>query len=227
MRILLVEDDLLLAKATALGLDQAHYVVDIAEGVQQALHFLSVYSYHIVLLDLGLVDGHGLEVLRHLKHKKINAGVLILTAQDQVQDRIAGLQAGADDFITKPYDIHEVEARIQAILRRMSGHVSDVIQYQNIIINLSTNQVFVDEKLIEMTLKEFHLLQLLIVNQGRVVSKRKIEDSFYAYDADVNSNVIQVYMHHLRKKIGRQIIRTVKGIGYIVDHERPLHATVD
>lgn len=220
MRILLIEDDLLLAKATALGLDQANFVVDIAENVQTARHFLSVYSYHIVLLDLGLPDGNGLDILKFVRQKKMNIGILILTAQDQVQERIAGLQAGADDFVTKPYDIHEVTARIQAILRRMTGNHSDIIQFRNVVINKSTNQVFVDQNLVEITQKEFNLLHLLATHQGRIVSTRMIEDAFYTYNNDINSNAIQVYVHHLRKKLGKGVIRTIKGIGYIMDKEK-------
>ena len=220
MRILLVEDDLLLAKATALGLDQAGFVVDIAESVQTAQHFLSVYAYHIVLLDLGLPDGNGLDIFKSLRHKHINAGVLVLTAQDQVQERIAGLQAGADDFVTKPYDIFEVVARIQAVLRRMSGNLNDVIEFRNVSLDKSTNQVFVDQNLVEITQKEYNLLHLLLSNLGRIVSTRMIEDSFYTHDGEINSNAIQVYIHHLRRKLGVNFIRTIKGVGYIVDKEK-------
>jgi len=219
MRILLVEDDLLLAKATALGLDQANFVVDIAGNAQVAEHFLSVYSYHIVLLDLGLPDKSGLEILKYIRSKNSNIGILILTAQDRVQDRISGLKAGADDFITKPYDLDEVIARIQAIVRRMSGSVSDIFEFRNIVINKSTQQVSVNNIPIDLSQKEYDLLQLLMVNQGRIVTKRMLEDSIYTND-DVNSNVLQVHIHNLRRKLGKDIIRTIKGLGYIVDNNQ-------
>lgn len=219
MRILLVEDDLLLAKATALGLDQANFVVDIAGNAHVAEHFLSVYSYHIVLLDLGLPDKSGLEILKYIRSKNSNIGILILTAQDRVQDRIAGLKAGADDFITKPYDLDEVIARIQAIVRRMSGSVSDIFEFRNIVINKSTQQVSVNNIPIDLSQKEYDLLQLLMVNQGRIVTKRMLEDSIYTND-DVNSNVLQVHIHNLRRKLGKDIVRTIKGLGYIVDNNQ-------
>ncbi len=219
MRILLVEDDLLLAKATALGLDQANFVVDIAGNAQVAEHFLSVYSYHIVLLDLGLPDKSGLEILKYIRSKNSNIGILILTAQDRIQDRIAGLKAGADDFITKPYDLDEVIARIQAIVRRMSGSVSEIFEFRNIVINKSTQQVSVNNIPIDLSQKEYDLLQLLMVNQGRIVTKRMLEDSIYTND-DVNSNVLQVHIHNLRRKLGKDIIRTIKGLGYIVDNNQ-------
>ena len=219
MRILLVEDDLLLAKATALGLDQANFVVDIAGNAQVAEHFLSVYSYHIVLLDLGLPDKSGLEILKYIRSKNSNIGILILTAQDRIQDRIAGLKAGADDFITKPYDLDEVIARIQAIVRRMSGSVSEIFEFRNIVINKSTRQVSVNNIPIDLSQKEYDLLQLLMVNQGRIVTKRMLEDSIYTND-DVNSNVLQVHIHNLRRKLGKDIIRTIKGLGYIVDNNQ-------
>ena len=217
MRILLVEDDALLAKATARGLDHANFVVDIATTAEQAYHFLASYDYQFILLDLGLPDRNGLEVLKSLRRKKNKVGVIILTAQDQIQERIAGLDAGADDFVVKPYDLYEVIARVQAVLRRISGHVSDLVQIGNIAVNQSAKQVFINEIEVELTQKEFHLLELLILNRGRIISRESIENSFYAYDPEVRSNVIQVYIHNLRRKLGKNIVRTVQGFGYIMD----------
>jgi DNA-binding response OmpR family regulator len=127
------------------------------------------------------------------------------------------LDAGADDFVVKPYDLYEVIARVQAVLRRISGHVSDLVQIGNIAVNQSAKQVFINEIEVELTQKEFHLLELLILNRGRIISRESIENSFYAYDADVSSNVIQVYIHNLRRKLGKNIVRTVQGFGYIMD----------
>jgi len=220
MRVLLVEDDALLAKATARGLDQAGFVVDIAVTAQQAHHFLGSYHYHFVLLDLGLPDRNGVEVLTSLRRQRNMVGVIILTAQDQIEERIAGLQAGADDFVVKPYDIHEVVARMRAVLRRISGDVSELIRIGNISINQANKQVFLDQNEVELTHKEFHLLELLSLNRGRVISREKIENSFYHYDADVSSNVIQVHIHNLRRKLGKSIVRTVQGFGYIMDEPK-------
>lgn len=163
MRILLVEDDVLLAKATARGLDQANFVVDIATTAEQAYHFLASYDYQFILLDLGLPDRNGLEILKSLRRKKNKVGVIILTAQDKIQERISGLDAGADDFVVKPYDLYEVIARIQAVLRRISGEVSDLIQIGNIAVNKATKQVLRDHTEVELTPKEFHLLELFIL----------------------------------------------------------------
>ncbi|TQR71183.1 response regulator [Acinetobacter sp. RF15A] len=219
MRVLLVEDDCLLAKATARGLDQMGFVVDIASTAEQAYHFLVSYHYHFILLDLGLPDRNGIEILKSLRRKKNQVGIIILTAQDQVDDRITGLEAGADDFVVKPYDLHEVVARIHAVLRRISGEVGDLIQVGNISINKASKQVLLNQVEIELTHKEFHLLELFTLNRGRVISRENIENSFYAYDVDVSSNVVQVYIHNLRRKLGKNIIRTVQGFGYIMDEQ--------
>ncbi|WP_180177272.1 response regulator [Acinetobacter sp. YH12039] len=219
MRVLLVEDDSLLAKATARGLDQMGFVVDIASTAEQAYHFLVSYHYHFILLDLGLPDRNGIEILKSLRRKKNQVGIIILTAQDQVNDRITGLEAGADDFVVKPYDLHEVVARIHAVLRRISGEVGDLIQVGNISINKASKQVLLNQVEIELTHKEFHLLELFTLNRGRVISRENIENSFYAYDVDVSSNVVQVYIHNLRRKLGKNIIRTVQGFGYIMDEQ--------
>ena len=181
MRVLLVEDDSLLAKATARGLDQMGFVVDIASTAEQAYHFLVSYHYHFILLDLGLPDRNGIEILKSLRRKKNQVGIIILTAQDQVDDRITGLEAGADDFVVKPYDLHEVVARIHAVLRRISGEVGDLIQVGNISINKASKQVLLNQVEIELTHKEFHLLELFTLNRGRVISRENIENSFYAY----------------------------------------------
>lgn len=217
MRVLLVEDDALLAKATARGLDQANFVVDIAASAQQSYHFLDIYNYQFVLLDLGLPDQNGIEVLKSLRRKHSQVGVIILTAQDQIADRIAGLEAGADDFVIKPYDLHEVVARIQALERRISGNLHEQVQIGNVSINKANKQVTVDQVPVELTHKEFHLLALLTQNRGRILSKEHIENSFYAYGDEVSSNVVQVYIHNLRRKLGKSIVRTVQGFGYIMD----------
>lgn len=219
MRVLLVEDDALLAKATARGLDQAGFVVDIAGTAEHAYHFLGSYHYHFILLDLGLPDRNGIEILKSLRRKRNKVGIIILTAQDQIEDRIAGLEAGADDFVVKPYDLHEVVARIHAVLRRISGEVSDLILIGNVSINKASKRVLLDQVEVELTHKEFHLLELLTLNRGRVISRENIENSFYTYDADISSNVVQVYIHNLRRKLGKNIVRTVQGFGYVMDEQ--------
>lgn len=217
MRVLLVEDDTLLAKATARGLDQAGFIVDIAETAERAAHFAAAYEYQAILLDLGLPDQDGITLLKTLRPKQTSTAILILTAHDQVHDRIQGLETGADDFIIKPYDIHEVKARISAVLRRISGHVENHIKYRNITVNKSNKEVLLNGTSVNLTKSEFHVLVLLLNHQNKIVSKNMIEDSFYASDEEINSNVIQVHIYNLRKKLGKDIIRTVQGFGYIID----------
>ena len=215
--VLIVEDESAIRILISTALETNGYNFEMATNGSMALSLLVKHQFDIILLDLGLPDRNGLEILKSLRRKKNKVGVIILTAQDKIQERISGLDAGADDFVVKPYDLYEVIARIQAVLRRISGEVSDLIQIGNIAVNKATKQVLRDHTEVELTPKEFHLLELFILNRGRIISRESIENSFYAYDADVSSNVIQVYIHNLRRKLGKNIVRTVQSFGYIMD----------
>ncbi len=217
MRVLLVEDDALLAKATRIGLEQAQFVVDHVSKCQQVAGFLASYAYAVMLLDLGLPDGDGIGLLQQLRRQRYTLPIIILTARDQVQDRIAGLEAGADDFVIKPYDLYEVIARIGAVTRRGLGRIDQQIHHGDFCINLDAKTVYHHEQPIGLTSREFHVLQFLLDHRDQVLSRQQIEDALYPYTDEVSSNSVEVHIHHLRKKLGKTFIRTVHAIGYTID----------
>ena len=217
MRILLVEDDALVAKATRIGLEQAGFTVDHVTLCQQVAGFLASYSYNVMLLDLGLPDGSGLELLQQLRRQKNQLPVIILTARDQVQDRIIGLQAGADDFVTKPYDLYEVLARIDAVSRRLLGRADQMLYHGILSLNLTTQTATQDGQEVTLTAREFQLLHFLLDRRGQVLTRQHIESALYTDHDDVSSNSVEVHVHHLRKKLGKSLIRTVHAIGYTID----------
>lgn len=217
MRILLVEDDALVAKATRIGLEQAGFVVDHVALCRQVAGFLASFQYGVMLLDLGLPDGNGLELLQQLRRQKNQLPVIILTARDQVQDRIVGLQAGADDFVIKPYDLYEVLARIDAVSRRLLGRADQMLYHGLLTLNLTTQMLTQDGQVISLTAREFKLLHFLLDRRGQILTRQQIEYALYTDHDDVSSNSVEVHVHHLRKKLGKNLIRTVHAIGYTID----------
>lgn len=217
MRILLVEDDALVAKATRIGLEQAGFVVDHVALCRQVAGFLASFQYDVMLLDLGLPDGNGLELLQQLRRQKNQLPVIILTARDQVQDRIVGLQAGADDFVIKPYDLYEVLARIDAVSRRLLGRADQMLYHGLLTLNLTTQMLTQDGQVISLTAREFKLLHFLLDRRGQILTRQQIEYALYTDHDDVSSNSVEVHVHHLRKKLGKNLIRTVHAIGYTID----------
>ena len=217
MRVLLVEDDALLAKATRIGLEQAGFVVDHVTTRRQVAGFLTSYAYTVMLLDLGLPDGDGIGLIKELRQHKNPLPIIILTARDQVQDRIQGLQAGADDFVVKPYDLHEVVARIGAVTRRALGRADQHIQHGELCLNLDTKTVHYRQQPISLTSREFHVLRFLLDHRGQVLTRQQIEDALYPYADEISSNSVEVHIHHLRKKLDKTLIRTVHAIGYTID----------
>ena len=214
--ILIVEDDAAVRNLISTTLKMQNYKFHVATTGSQALLEAVSNQPDIMLLDLGLPDMDGVEIITKVRSWS-NMPIIVISARCEDRDKIEALDAGADDFVVKPYDLYEVIARIQAVLRRISGEVSDLIQIGNIAVNKATKQVLRDHTEVELTPKEFHLLELFILNRGRIISRESIENSFYAYDADVSSNVIQVYIHNLRRKLGKNIVRTVQSFGYIMD----------
>ncbi len=217
MRILLVEDDELLGQGVVNGLQQQHYNVEWFKAGESALVSLKHEEYDLMVLDLGLPDISGLQVLQQLRKRGVLMPVLILTAQNGVNDRIAGLDAGADDYLTKPFDLDEVYARIRALIRRAGGRAELVIEYQDIQLNPAAHTVTRASQLVDLSRREYSLLHELLENAGRVLSRNRLEDSLYSMDDDVGSNAVEVHIHHLRKKLGSQLIRTVRGVGYTID----------
>jgi len=217
MRIILIEDDELLGQGIEAGFKQQEYIVDWFQNGRSGLMSLEHETYDVMVLDLGLPDMSGLDVLKKLRKQGSKLPVLILTALDGVEDRIAGLDAGADDYLTKPFDLDEVYARIRALIRRMGGRADPAIQYKNIQLNPAAHTVTQDGKAVDLSRREYGVLLELLENTGRVLSRSRMEESLYSMDDDVGSNAVEVHIHHLRKKLGNDLIRTVRGVGYTID----------
>jgi DNA-binding response OmpR family regulator len=216
MRILLVEDDALLGDALQVGLRQAGHAVDWVRDGVGAETALAAEDYAAVVLDLGLPRLDGLEVLRHLRAKKKALPVLILTARDTVDDRIRGLDAGADDYLVKPFDLGELTARLRALLRRAGGQPSPVLIAAGITLDPAARSVECKGKAVDLSAKEYALLHALMQQAGRALSRAQLEQHLYAWGEEIGSNTVEVYIHHLRRKLGADAIRTLRGIGYVV-----------
>lgn len=216
MRVLVVEDDALLGDAVHAGLRQAGFAVDwVQEGVA-ADHALSTESYAVVVLDLGLPRLSGLELLRRLRQRGNAIPVLILTARDTVDDRIKGLDAGADDYLIKPFDMGELAARLRALARRASGASAPSLQVGELTLDPASHETRLRDRPVELSAKEFALLHLLMLNAGRVLSRAQIEQQLYAWGEEIESNAIEVHVHHLRRKLTPELIQTVRGVGYLL-----------
>ena len=218
MRILLVEDDKMIAEAVSNGLKTARYAVDWVNNGNTAEQALNSQQYDLVLLDLGLPGQDGLQVLKHLRQDKNNTPVLIVTARDDLDSRLAGLDGGADDYIIKPFDLSELLARIRAVLRRQSGQSTPLLSNGTITLNPTNYQVtLADQSMpIELSNKEFAILQALMTRPGIIHSRADLEDKIYAWGDEVESNAIDFLIHALRKKIGKEHIKNVRGVGWLV-----------
>lgn len=217
MRVLLVEDDALLGDGVRAGLKQAGFAVDWAQDGQAAKLALQTEEYALLVLDLGLPKLSGLEVLTWLRTQALALPVLILTARDTVADRVAGLNAGADDYLIKPFDLDELIARLNALLRRSAGQVTLTLQYGEIALTPSTHQVSKNGQQVALSAREFTLLHELLLHVGRVQSREQLERRLYGWGEEVESNAVEVHVHHLRKKLGGELIRTLRGVGYVID----------
>lgn len=218
MRILLVEDDKMIAEAVSSGLKTARYAVDWVNNGNTAEQALNSQQYDLVLLDLGLPGQDGLQVLKHLRQDKNNTPVLIVTARDDLDSRLAGLDGGADDYIIKPFDLFELLARIRAVLRRQSGQSTPLLSNGAITLNPTNYQVTLanQQTPIELSNKEFAILQALMTRPGIIHSRADLEDKIYAWGDEVESNAIDFLIHALRKKIGKEHIKNVRGVGWLV-----------
>jgi len=217
MRILLVEDDALLGDAVCVGLTQAGFTVDWVKDGKAALAAVSVGWHDLVVLDLGLPGMSGQQVLSALRKEANDITVLILTARDTVDQRIAGLDAGADDYMTKPFDMDELSARVRALLRRRAGRAAPLLNHGDIILDPAAHVATQHGESVNLSHREFSMLQLLLESAGRVLSRQHFEESLYGWDEEIESNAIEVHIHHLRKKLGSDLIRTVRGVGYTID----------
>ena len=182
---------------------------------------LAAEDYAAVVLDLGLPRKDGIEVLRGLRAKKHSLPVLILTARDTVDDRIKGLDAGADDYLVKPFDLGELNARLRALLRRAGGQPAPVLSAAGLSLDPATRRVLAEGREVELSAKEYALLHALMQHPGRALSRAQLEQHLYAWGEEIGSNAVEVYIHHLRRKLGADAIRTLRGIGYVVAKEAP------
>ena len=220
MRLLLVEDDEMLGNGIHAGMTQAGYAVDWVKDGEAAEMFIAAEDYDLMILDLGLPRRDGMEVLSRLRAEGRDLPVLILTARDTVEDRVQGLDSGADDYLIKPFDLDELAARVRALLRRRGGRAVPVIRHGDIVLDPASHTATRNGEAVDISPREFALLQELLENSGRVLSRGQLERSLYSWKEEVDSNAVEVHIHHLRKKLGSELIRTVRGVGYVIDKAR-------
>ena len=214
MRILLVEDDEELARRLRLGLCEAGFAVDHAADGEAAVYLGDTQTFDAVVLDLGLPRLSGLEVLRQWRARRRNMPVLVLTARDAWTDRVDGLNAGADDYLGKPFQTAEVVARLRALVRRSAGDASPILEYETVRLDVAGGAATLDGRPVDLTARELRILGYLMHRQGRIVSQAELMDHVYALDDIRESNTIEVYVGRLRKKLGKTCIRTIRGLGY-------------
>lgn len=218
MRILLVEDEDKLRGQLVNALQQQHYVVDMAKDGEEALYLGQEYNYDLAIVDLGLPKINGIDVIKRWREENIVFPILILTARGNWQDKVEGLDAGADDYLVKPFHLEELYARVKALLRRSTGHAKSNLQFGKLVLDLSAKQALLDNQPVELTAYEYNTLEYLATHQGKAISKTELTEHLYAQDFDRDSNVIEVFIGRLRKKIDPsgelKLISTVRGQGY-------------
>ncbi len=214
MRILLAEDDVMIGKAIRQGLADDGHTVDWIRNVSAVNAALHAPVYDLMILDLGLPGGDGLEILRAMRKRGSSLPVIIITARDDVQSRIAGLDSGADDYVLKPFDLDELAARMRAVLRRRNQRPHPALQCGDLKIEPHEKTAYLAGKPLTLSAREFALLQTLLERQDRFLSRAQLEEALYGWDDDIDSNVIEVYLHRLRRKIGSERITNLRGIGY-------------
>lgn len=221
MRILLVEDDPIIGSGIESGLRQQDWAVDWVTHKAHALSAMGSESFDALILDLGLPDGSGMDILRSLRSAGHNLPALILTARDAVEDRIAGLDCGADDYLTKPFDLDELAARIKAIVRRTEGRSVNTLAVGDLVLDPTAHTLTQDHNPVDLSRREFSVLQVLMESSGKVLTQEQLEQKLYGWGEELDSNAIQVHIHHLRKKLGSDVIRTIRGVGYTLKVNGP------
>lgn len=217
MKVLLIEDDVMIGESIQIALDAESIATDWAKSDKEAEEALAASAYDALLLDLGLQNKDGIDILRGLRSRGNNVPVLIVTARDAVSDRILGLKEGADDYLVKPFDLEELIARLHALVRRARGYVDPVYRKGEIVVHLATRQVFLSERQVVLSSREWAILEALVTRPGAVLSRSQLEDRLYGWSGEVESNAIEVYIHGLRKKLGSQFIVNIRGLGYMVE----------
>jgi DNA-binding response OmpR family regulator len=216
VRLLLVEDDPMVGESIRDGLGQEGYTVDWVRDGKGAETALGAEPYAAVLLDLGLPRMDGLDVLRAARAKRNDVPILVITARDAVADRIKGLDAGADDYLVKPFDLDELAARVRALVRRAEGRAEPIVRHGPITLDPATRAVMLRGRPVELSGREFALLQALLQRPGAVLSRAQLEERLYGWDEEVGSNAVEVHIHNLRRKLGADTIRNVRGVGYTI-----------
>ena len=221
MRILLAEDDSLLGDGLRAGLRQLGFQVDWVRDGEAAERELRAQPYTAAVLDLGLPRKDGLQVLAAIRQARIATPVLVLTARDTVPDRIRGLDTGADDYVVKPVDLHELAARLRALVRRAHGQPQECLAAQDVVLDPASRTVRRSDVPVNLSTREFDLLQAFMLSAGRVLSREQLEQQLYSWGQEVDSNAIEVHIHNLRRKLGSNLIHTVRGVGYMLQREAP------
>ena len=215
MRILIVEDVLILGKLIKIALENQNYLVDWVVDDSECFCALKTVEYQVIILDINLPSKSGIEILQILRASKNYTPILLLTALNSALQKVVGLDAGADDYLTKPFELDELLARIRSLSRRTKLAISEnILRLRNLSLDSSKREVNLDGKIIDFSVKDFSILKLLLQNSGNVVSKTQIENLLYNWDDSIESNTIEVHIHNIRKKIGRDFINTIRGVGY-------------
>ena len=218
MKILIVEDDVLLQGGLTQALISQGYAVDCAASAAEADALLHSAQYSLIVLDLGLPDRDGGDLLRQWRRAGVDLPVLILTARDALSDRVEGLDAGADDYLIKPLALAELQARVRALIRRYQGHSDNLLRQGDLTLNLSSQQVLLENQPLDVTPKEFALLTRLLMRIGQNVHRETLQQDLYSWQDDTGSNTLEVHIHNLRRKLGKDRIKTVRGVGYRLEN---------
>jgi len=216
MKLLLIEDDSMLGESLQAGLKSEGYSVDWTKEAKEGDFALETYSYDLMLLDLQLPDYSGIELLRAIRHRHNPVPTIILTARDSIEDRVVGLDAGADDYLVKPFSLEELTARIRALLRRQAGSNSPLIEHCGLLLDPKTYEATLHDRTFKLSAKEFAVLMALMQTIGAPLSKAKLEEKLYGWDDTTQSNTIEVFIHSLRQKLGAEWIKNVRGLGYFM-----------
>lgn len=214
MHALIVEDNVLVASGIKAGLELHGFTCDVATSVAAAQLLVAGSQFDVCVLDLGLPDGDGLQLLNQWRTRMLEMPVLILTARGSLEDKVAGFQTGSDDYLTKPFDLQELVVRLQALHRRAAGRASDWLEWPGLRLNPATHEAWAQGRPVELARREWSLLDALLQANGRVLAPAQLHDSLYGFEQDVGSNTVNVHVHNLRKKLGTDIIETVRGMGF-------------
>ena len=217
MRILLVEDDPMIGEAVSTSLKDAAYAVDWVRDGHTAIQVLHSAEHQAVLLDLGLPGPDGLDVLRRVRQAGLPISVIIITARDRIEDRIQGLDLGADDYLVKPFDVAELLARLRAVIRRQGGHATPSLGNGRVNLNQATREATCGNKTVLLSAREFSVLQALLLRPGAILTRSELEECIYGWNEEVESNAVDFLIHGVRKKLGQDVIKNVRGAGWLVD----------